>query len=139
MGEINMLGEKIGSATAIATNTPLPANGALPSFKTTAEGAGTLAGVEVQTLAMYTSDMKADGSMYGECPNAGVVMAQDGVATFKANGLGTFNAEGGVHFVGSCYFKASAPSLSSLNGKCIVYEWDVTADGAATWELWEWN
>ncbi|SVE01872.1 uncharacterized protein METZ01_LOCUS454726 [marine metagenome] len=135
-----MLGDKIGSCTATATNKALPSHdGALPSFETTAEGSGTLAGAEVTIMATYDADMKADGTLDGECPNSGVVMAQDGVATFKANGLGTFNAEGGVHFVGSCYFQASAPSLSSLNGKCIVYEWDVTADGAATWELWEWN
>ena len=135
-----MLGDNIGSCTATATNKALPSHdGSLPSFETTAEGSGTLAGAEVTIMATYSSDMRADGTLHGECPNSGVVMAQDGVATFEANGLGTFNAEGGVHFVGSCYFQASAPSLSSLNGKCMVYEWDVDANGAATWELWEWN
>jgi hypothetical protein len=135
-----MLGDKIGSCTATATNKALPCNdGSLPSFETNAEGSGTLAGAEVTMMASYNADMRADGTLLGECPNAGVIMAQDGVATFRATGLGTFNAEGGVHFVGSAYFQASAPSLSSLNGKCIVYEWDVDANGAATWELWEWN
>ena len=135
-----MLGDKIGSCTATATNKALPSHdGSLPSFETTAEGNGTLTGAEVTIMAIYSADMRADGTLLGECPNSGVIMAQDGVATFEANGLGTFNAEGGVHFVGSCYFEASAPSLSSLNGKCMVYEWDVTADGTATWELWEWN
>ena len=38
-----MLGEKIGSLTAATTNTPLPADGALPKFETRAEGSGTLA------------------------------------------------------------------------------------------------
>jgi len=134
-----MLGEKIGSATAAATNKALSAGGSLPSFETTSEGSGTLVGTEVKIMATYNSDMRADGTMYGECPNAGVIMAQDGVATFKATGMGTFNAEGGVNFRGACYFQASAPSLSSLNGKCMVYEWDVDANGNATWELWEWN
>ena len=135
-----MLGDKTGSCTATATNKALPRHdGVLPSFETSADGSGTLAGAEVTIMATYNANMLADGTLDGECPSSGIVMAQDGVATFKANGLGTFNAEGGVHFVGSCYFQASAPSLSSLNGKCIVYEWDVTADGAATWELWEWN
>ena len=134
-----MLGEKLGSIQGGTTNKTLPVEGSLPKFETTTEGSGTLAGAEVTIMATYGADMKADGTLDGECPNSGVVMAQDGVATFKANGLGAFNSEGGVHFVGSCYFQASAPSLSSLNGKCIVHEWNVTADGAATWELWEWN
>ena len=135
-----MLGEKIGSVTATATNKALPSHdGSLPSFETTAQGSGTLGGGQVQFMATYGSDMRAGGTLYGECPNSGVVMAQDGVATFRANGLGTFNAEGGVHFVGSVYFQASAPSLAGLNDKCGVYEWDVDVNGAATWEIWEWK
>ena len=132
-----MLGEKIGSLTATATNTPLPGNGALPRFETRAEGSGTLAGAEVQVIVAYASDMRADGTLYGECPNRGVVMTVDGVATFTATGIGKFNAEGGINFRGACYFQTSAPSLSSLNGKCVVYDWDVDAAGKATWELWE--
>ena len=135
-----MLGEKIGSFTATSTNKALSCHdGALPSFETTAQGSGTIAGAEVSMMSTYTADMRADGSLQGECPNAGVLMAQDGVATFSANGMGNFTEEGGNHFVGVAYFQASAPSLSSLNGKCVVFEWDVTADGAATWELWEWK
>ena len=68
-----MLGEKIGSLTAATTNTPLPANGALPRFETRAEGSGTLAGAEVQIMAAYASDMRADGTLYGECPNRGTI------------------------------------------------------------------
>ena len=40
---------------------------------------------------------------------------------------------------GIVYFQASAPSLARLNGIAVVYEWDVDADGHATWELWEWK
>ena len=103
-----MLGEKIGSLTAATTNTPLPGNGALPRFETRAEGSGTLAGAEVQIMAAYGSDMRADGTLYGECPNRGIVMAADGVATFTATGIGKFNAEGGINFRGACYFQTSA-------------------------------
>ena len=99
-----MLGEKIGSLTAATTNTPLPANGALPRFETRAEGSGTLAGAEVQIIAAYGSDMRADGTLYAECPNQGVVMTADGVATFTASGIGTFTADGGATFRGSMLF-----------------------------------
>ena len=66
-------------------------------------------------------------------------MAQDGIATFRASGIGTFTTEGGASFRGVVYFQASAPSLARLNGIAVVYEWDVDADGNATWELWEWK
>ena len=134
-----MLGENIGSLTANAAHKTLPADGALPKFETSATGSGTLAGTEVQFLATYSAEMRADGTLYGECPNQGVVMTQDGVATFRASGVGAFTAEGGATFRGVVYFQASAPSLSSLNGVCGVYHWDVDAEGNATWEIWEWK
>ena len=134
-----MLGEQIGSLTATTTNKPLSADGALPKFETTAPGSGTLAGAEVQSMATYSAEMRADGTLYGECPNQGVVMAQDGVATFRATGCGSFTADGGAIFRGAVYFQAAAPSLSSLNGTCGMYEWDVDAEGNATWNIWEWK
>jgi len=134
-----MLGEKIGSISGPAKNKALSAEGSLPKFSTSTEGVGTLAGAEVQSMATYSSSMRADGTLYGECPNQGVIMTQDGVATFRATGVGTFTAEGGTNFRGACYFQASAPSLSSLNGICCVYHFDVDAEGNATWDIWEWN
>ena len=131
-----MLGEKVGSLQASTTNKALPSDGALPIFETSAEGAGTLAGADVQFLATYSSEMRADGTLYGECP-AGIIMTADGVATFKATGIGTFTADGGATFRGATYFQATAPSLASLNGICTVYDWEVDAEGNATWTLWE--
>ena len=109
-GDQDMLGEQIGSLTASTTNKPLSADGALPKFEVTATGGGTLAGAEVQTLATYSAQMRADGTIYGECP-AGVIMTGDGVATFTATGAGSFTADGGAVFRGAVYFQAAAPSL----------------------------
>ena len=64
--------------------------------------------------------MRADGSFYGECPNAGVIMTADGVATFRATGCGNPTSDGGFVFKG------------------VVYDWVVSPDGNATWELREW-
>ena len=90
-------------------------------------------------MATYQATMRADGSWQGECPNSGIVMAADGVATFSATGVGSPTEDGGFAFKGVVYFNASAPSLSSLNGVAVVYDWTVAADGQATWELWEWK
>ncbi|MBG82453.1 MAG: hypothetical protein FI699_03360 [SAR202 cluster bacterium] len=134
-----MLGEKLGSMQLTTSNKVLPSIDGLPSFETTTMGAGTLVGAEVQGMATYTSDMRADGTLYGECPNSGVVMAQDGVATFTATGIGRFTEDGGSSFKGMVYFQTSAPSLSSLNGMAVVYDWLVDAEGNASWDMWEWK
>ena len=134
-----MLGEKLGSMQLTTSNKVLPSIDGLPSFETTTMGAGTLVGAEVQGMATYTYDMRADGTLYGECPNSGVVMAQDGVATFSATGIGRFTEDGGSSFKGMVYFQTSAPSLSSLNGMAVVYDWLVDAEGNASWDMWEWK
>ena len=121
------------------SNKVLPGNGALPRFETTTIGSGTLAGTEVNGMATYTADMRPDGTLYGECPNQGVVIAEDGVATFTATGIGTFTEDGGSSFKGMVYFQTSAPSLSSLNGVAVVYDWEVDAEGNASWDMWEWK
>ena len=132
-----MLGEKIGSISGPTVMKALPAVNGSPSFETSATGSGTLAGAEVNSFATYSSTMRADGSFYGECPNSGVIMAGDGVATFRATGIGSPTAEGGFSFRGAVYFDTTAPSLASLNGIAVVYDWEVDASGNASWELWE--
>ncbi|HAQ24084.1 MAG TPA: hypothetical protein DCR10_11085 [Acidimicrobiaceae bacterium] len=135
-----MLGEKVGSISGPTAMKALPAVNGSPSFETTASGlTGTLAGAEVTSFATYSATLRSDGSFYGECPNSGVVMAADGAATFRATGIGSPTADGGFSFRGVVYFETSAPSLSSLNGVAIAYEWDVEASGEASWELWEWK
>ena len=134
-----MLGETVGSMTGSAQMTALPAVNGMPAAETTANIAGTLAGVEVQGMATYQAMMRSDGSWQGECPNSGIVMAADGVATFRATGVGSPTEDGGFVFKGAVYFETAAASLSSLNGVAIVYDWTVDAEGAATWELFEWK
>ena len=131
-----MLENKVGSLKASCINKALDAVNGMPTIETSANGQGTLAGNEVNTMATYSSVMRADGAFYGEC-NAGIVMAQDGVATFKATGIGKPTSDGGFSFKGSVYFETVAPSLSSLNGAACMYTWEVDASGNAEWEIWE--
>jgi len=133
--------EKIGSIKAVTTAKTLPANGTNPVFEVSAiSGKGSLAGAEIiQMMATYNAEMGSTGILLGECPNAGVVIAADGVATFRATGIGTFTEDGGATFKGVCYFQTSAPSLTKLNGAAIIFNWDVDAEGNAAWELWQWK
>ncbi len=91
-------------------------------------------------MATYSSDMYSDGTLVGDCPNQGVVMTENGeVATFRATGVGKFNAEGGIDFGGVVYFRTSTSALESLNAAAVVYHFKVNAEGVATWDLWEWK
>ena len=134
-----MLGEHLGTINGPTFMKSITAVNGMPTFETTASGlSGTLAGAEVTSFATYSATMRADGSFYGECPNAGVIMAPDGVATYRATGAGHPTPEGGFVFKGVVYFEAQAASLTSLNGKAVVYDWIVDPAGVATWDLWEW-
>ena len=133
-----MLGEKLGSMTATSVTKVLPSESTLPKFEVTAQGSGTIAGVQVQFMGTYHTEMRADGSMYGECPNSALLMAADGVATLKASGVGRTEPDGSTKFRGIFYIETTAPSLMSLNGKAIVQEYDVDAEGNATSEMWHW-
>ena len=135
-----MLGEKLGEVQGATVTTVLPAHGSSPRFETKVEGGGTLLGESVKFLATYWSEVRADGSLYGECPNSGVFMTQDGeVATFIASGAGGFTSEGGAFFRGAVYFQTSGSKLARLNGICGVHEWDVDAVGTGKWVIWEWK
>ena len=61
-------------------------------------GSETLAGAGVQMMATYSSELRADGTIHGEFPNSGVVMAADRIATFRATGVGSFTEDGGPTF-----------------------------------------
>ena len=135
-----MLGEKLGQIQGPVKTTVLPANGSLPRFENSVEGAGTLAGVDVKCLATYGSELQTNGSIYGECPNQGVIMTLTGeIATFRATGIGKFNSEGGIDFAGVVYFQTLTSTLERLNGAAVVYDFKIDVNGNSTWDLWEWK
>lgn len=74
-------------------------------------------------MATYWSTILPNGTLYGECPNQGVVMTQSGdTATFRAAGAGKFtNAAGAASFRGAMYYTSQSSALASLNGVAVVY------------------
>ena len=134
-----MLGKKVAEMTAITANKMLPSNNGQPRFETSCDGTGTMLGVEGKFMATYWAQINPDGSVYGECPDSGVVLTAEGPVTFRANGAGAFTEDGGAKLRGSAFFTTAVPSLAELNGMCLVHEWDVDGDGNATWQLWEWS
>ena len=118
---------------------PLPSANGLPIMESVERGSGTIAGAEVQVMATFSSSMRSNGSWLGECPNSGVLMAADGVATGNYSATGAPTADGGFSFRGIAYFETVAPSLSALNGGAFVFEYETDAEGQSTWDLWEWK
>ena len=137
-----MLGELVveGQGKQI-TQTILPAEGGMPRFEVTFEVFGTVLGKAAKTLVTYQSTLQADGSVYGECQDRAVVMSQEGdVATFRAAGAGNFtDANGAIAFRGTIYYSTASADWAALNGLAVIYEWDVDAEGNASFKGWEWK
>jgi len=137
-----MLGELIvegqGKQTA---QTILPAEGGMPRFAVTFEVMGTVLGKGAKMLVTYQSGLQPDGSIYGECLNQGVVMSAEGdMATFRAAGAGNFtDANGSISFRGALYYQTASEDWAALNGLAVIYEWDVDAEGNASYKGWEWK
>ena len=131
--------KKIGTIKSSTTPRVLPAIEGRPRMEVTAVGvSGNILGKDVfGSFATYHAEMKPGGHWQGECPDSGFIAVADGVATFSATGVGVNTEDGGSAWKGACYFQTSAPSLSELNGMCVVYYWNVDAEGTATWELHE--
>jgi len=67
-----MLGEKVGSFTGKTTGQRvLPPSAEGPRIEVTAELTGTFGGIAATWLATYTSTIRPDGTLYGECADQG--------------------------------------------------------------------
>jgi len=137
-----MLGERIVMMQGKRTNQRvLPVEDGLPKVETSFEVSGTILDHPAKTIVTYWSMVLANGTLYGECPNQGLVLTQSGdMATFRAAGVGKFtNAGGAAAFRGAIYYASSSPALAKLNGMAVAYEWDVDEHGDARLQGWEWN
>jgi hypothetical protein len=137
-----MIGEKLGELHGkITGQRVLPAEGGRPRVETSVELSGTVMEAEITLMGTYWSTVRADGSLYGECPWQGVIMTKDGeVGIWGASGVGKFTGDGtGVSFRGPLYFQITSQKLARLNQVCTIYEWEVAGNGDADLSLWEWN
>ncbi len=137
-----MLGEKLGELHGKITGyRVLPADGDRPRVETSLEISGTLLETEITLMGTYYSVVRADGSLYGECPWQGVLMTKDGeVGTWAGSGVGRFTGDGtGVSFRGPLYFQTNSQKLARLNQVCAIHEWEVAGNGNADLGLWEWQ
>ena len=137
-----MLGDKLGQMQGkITGQRVLPPEGGAPKVETSFEISGTILESEMTLMGTYSSTVRADGSLYGECPWTGVVMTKDGeVGIWAGSGVGKFTGQGsGVSFRGPLYFQVNSQKLTPLNQMCTIYEWEVDGNSNADLGLWEWK
>ncbi|MBI4530954.1 MAG: hypothetical protein HY709_05465 [Candidatus Latescibacteria bacterium] len=137
-----MLGEKLGEFRGKVTGQRvLPPDSSGPKVETSFEISGTILGVEATMMGTYWSIVRPDGTLYGECPQQGIIMTRDGdMGTWSGAGVGKFTGQGSaVSFRGAIYFHTAAQKLARLNEVAILYEWEVDAQGNAQTPFWEWK
>jgi len=135
-----MLGEKVGAFTGKTTGQRVLPSVDGPRVETTNELTGELGGVPATWLATYNAMVRPDGSLYGECPDQGLIMTADGIGTWKGAAVGCFTDDAGsVRFRGAVYLVHVPPKLAELAKVALVFEYDQDGDGAATLNFWEWK
>jgi hypothetical protein len=137
-----MLGEKLGEFRGkITGQRVLPAVEGRPTMETSFEISGTILGLPATMMGTYWSIVRPDGTLYGECPQQGLLLTQDGeMATWTGTGAGRFTGQGSaVSFRGTVYFQTTSSKLARLNGLAVLHEWQVDAQGNAHTPSWEWK
>ena len=134
-----MLGDKILQAEgSITGRRVLPPQAQAVRMETTIQESGTMLGVEYMETATYWSEMRPDGTLYGE--GEGIFMGRNGeAASIKGTGVGVFTPQGGVSFRGVLYYQTTTPAWAKLNSIAVVFEHEATAEGKTTSQAWEWK
>jgi hypothetical protein len=104
----------------------------------TFEDSGKMLGIDVNGFGTYNSEVRADGSIYGEGEGA-YVTADGEMLSWKGSGLGKFGERGAVSYRGILYYRTPSQKLARLNTVCGVFEYEVDADGETHTKIWEWK
>ena len=108
------------------------------SVEVTFESEGTLVGVNIRNMGTYTSDIRSDGTLYGE--GQGIIRGENGeIVTWKGQGVGEIKASGEVSYVGSLFYQTQAEGLLGLNKLVGVFEYEVDAEGNTSTKTHEWK
>lgn len=102
------------------------------------EDTGTMLGVANNGLGTYSSEARADGSLYGE--GQGAMITGEGEAiTWRGSGSGKILPGGSLSYRGILHFRTASQKLARLNNACGVFEYEVDAAGNTTSKIWEWK
>jgi hypothetical protein len=108
------------------------------NVEVTFEGAGKLLGNDVSEMVTYRSQVRLDGSLYGEGEGAYISSSGD-IITWKGAGVGTLGAGGTASYRGAVYFWSASPKFSRLNTVAGVFEFQSDVQGNTHGKTWEWK
>ena len=95
-------------------------------------------GVEVNGFGTYTSQVRADGSIYGQ--GSGLYMSAAGdMPSWEGSGLGEFGEGGAVSYRGILYYRTTSPKLAKFNAVAGIFEYEADSKGATHAKVWEWK
>ena len=132
-----MLGELIGETRGkrivrrVLSSDPL-------KVEVTFEDGGRMLGIEVNGFGTYCSQVRADGTIYGE--GEGAYLTADGeMLAWKGSGLGKFKEGGAVSYRGILFYRTTSQKLARLNTVTGVFEYEVDGKGDTHAKTWEWK
>jgi hypothetical protein len=134
-----MLGDKVYETSGkITSRRVLPNPGGSPKMEISIETAGKLLGVDSAETGTYWSEVRPDGTLFGE--GQGIIVGKGGeLATWVAQGVGTMKQDGAVSFRGAVYYQSSSRDWLRLNSVAIIYEYEAAAQGNTRTQAWEWK
>jgi hypothetical protein len=136
-----VLGQDLGVLSGKVTGQRVLPSDDAPKVETSFEVSGDFGGVASRIIGTYWSTVRSNGSLYGECPQQGLLVTADGdIGTWTGAGVGRFTGQGAaVSFRGAIYFAVAPQQLTHLSSTAIIYEWDIYSDNNATAKFWEWK
>lgn len=102
------------------------------------EDSGHFLGVDTNAFGTYCSEVRADGSLYGEGHGANVSADVEAVV-WKGSGIGKFKEGGAVSYRGILYFRTPSQKLARANNMAGVFEYEVDGKGNTHSKIWEWK
>ncbi|MEU4120205.1 hypothetical protein AB0F71_37610 [Kitasatospora sp. NPDC028055] len=133
-----MLGDRIAEFTTTESGRRVLATVGGPALEVSMTGVGQLLGHPVREFVTYESELRPDGSLFGE--GQGVGMTDKGETySWHGSGIGHFTEGGAVSWRGSIYFESSADTFLRLNDLVGVFEFDNDPTGAGRAVLYEWK
>lgn len=107
-------------------------------LEVTFEDSGQILGVPTMGTGTYTSEVRGDGSIYGE--GQGILATQDGdVAAWTGTGMGSIGPGGAVSYRGMLYYRTNSQKLARLNNASAAFEFEVDGAGNTSSRAWEWK
>ena len=131
-----MLGEQIVEETGkIIVRRVLDVKG--PKVEVSLRAQGKVLGIDHQGTYTYTSEVQPDGHMFAE--GQGVLLAAEGMAVWKGQGIGSSRPGGGFSYRGTVHYVSATGSLAKLAGTVGAFEYSTDADDNTVGKVWEWK